>query len=405
MTTTPRWRGGAALGSLAAVAVLAAGCASGSSADEADTTEGASTSAEAPAVGERLAVSLDGKVLVLDAETLEPIDEFASDEFTRLNPAGDGRNVFVTTAEGFQVLDTAAPELTETVFEAPAAGHVVRHAGTTVLFADGTGETTFFDTDALIDSDGALPETTTYTAEHAHHGVSIVLKDGTLLTTVGDDTARSGAVALEPHDGHFDELTSSDECPEIHGEGTAAGEAVIFGCQDGALLYADGEFTKFDAPDEHGRMGNAYVSETSPIVVGDYNNDPDAEGYLLNDVALIDTAAGEYRTQNLGDVEYTWRGAVRGPDDAAYILGTDGAIHVLDPETGEFTAEHPVIDAWEGPADWQDEHPALTTDGETAYVADVANNRVVSVDLATGEVLTEGPELPGAPGEMALNLG
>ena len=64
-------------------------------------------------------------------------------------------------------------------------------------------------------------------------------------------------------------------------------------------------------------MGNAYVSETSPIIVGDYKNDPDAEGYFLNDVALIDTEAETYEVVNLGDVEYTWRGAVRGPNDDA----------------------------------------------------------------------------------------
>jgi len=100
----------------------------------------------------------------------------------------------------------------------------------------------------------------------------------------------------------------------------------------------------------------------------------------------------------------TWRGVVRGPGALAYILGTDGAIHVLDPETGEITASHPVIDPWQGPADWQDPHPALVTDGEIAYVADVANDRVVSVDLATGEVIAESDALPAAPNEMALNL-
>ncbi|MGO1769972.1 MAG: zinc metallochaperone AztD [Microbacterium sp.] len=402
MTTNARRRPAAAVASLAAVAALAAGCATGA-ADEETTGSGASSADAAP--GSRLVVSIADQVLVLDAESLEIVDRFDSEEFTRVNPVGDGRNVLVTTTAGFQVLDAATPELTDTVFEADAGGHVVRHGGKTILFADGTGETTIFDANAIVEADGGLPEVRQHQAESPHHGVSIVLEDGTLVTTVGDDTSRSGAVALAPHDDHYHEHAVSDECPGIHGEGTAQDEAVIFGCENGALLYADGAFTKLDAPDEFGRMGNAFVSETSPLVVGDYNDDPDAEGYLLNDVALIDTATGDYRVQNLGDVEYTWRGVVRGPDDAAYILGADGAIHVLDPETGEFTAEHPVIDAWESPAEWQDAHPAMTSDGETAYIADVANSRVVSVDLASGEVLSEGEELPAAPNEMALNLG
>jgi len=398
MTTTPRRRTAAAIASLAALAAIASGCAAGTSSSGADSSSPAGA-------GERLTVSLAGSVVVLDAATLDPVAEFDSEEFTRVNPVGDGRNVLVTTSAGFQVLDAVEPELTDTVFAADAAGHVVRHGGRTVLFADGTGTTTVFPTDALIDSDGALPETTTRDAEEPHHGVSIVLDDGTLVTTVGDDTSRSGAVALAPHDDHYHEHASSDQCPGIHGEGTALGEAVVFGCENGALLYSGGEFTKLDAPDEFGRMGNAFVSETSPIVVGDYKNDPDAEGYELHSVALIDTANASYRVQELDGIAFTWRGVVRGPNDDAYILGTDGAIHVLDPITGDVTAEYPVIDAWEGPADWQDEHPAMITDGTTAYVADVANSRIVSVDLATGDVIAEGAELSGEPGEMALNIG
>lgn len=408
MTPIPT-RLAAGASSLAVLALVATGCASGAGSSGSDgPADDAPSSPEAAAdvaAGSRLAVSLEGQVVVLDAATLEEVAAFDSEEFTRLNPAGDGRNVFVTTSDGFQVLDTATPELTDTVFPADAAGHVVRHGGRTVLFSDGWGETTIFDTDALLDADGELPEVQRYESDEAHHGVSVVLEDGTLLTTVGDETSRSGAVALEPHGDHFHESASSDECPEIHGEGTAKGEAVIFGCEDGALLFHDGEFEKFTAPDEYGRMGNAYVSETSPLVVGDYKHDPDAEGYFLHEVALIDTAAHEYEVVELDGIEYTWRGIVRGPDDLAYILGSDGSIHVLDPASGEVTESFPVIDAWESPTEWQDPHPALTTDGSVAYVADVANDRVVSVDLATGEVLAESEALPAQPNEMAINIG
>ncbi|WP_221584796.1 zinc metallochaperone AztD [Microbacterium sp. G2-8] len=391
----------AGAGALAAFALVATGCAS----DPAPSAGSETTESADVAAGERLVVSLAGEVAVLDAETLELVESLASEEFTRLNPAGDGRNVFVTTSEGFQVLDTTTPELTDLVFPAEAAGHVVRHGGKTVLYSDGWGETTIIDTDALLTAGGAMPEVQQYEADEPHHGVSIVLEDGTLLTTVGDESSRSGALALEPHDDHFHEVASSDECPGIHGEGTAMNEAVVFGCENGALLYHDGEFEKFTAPDEYGRMGNAYVSETSPIIVGDYKHDPDAEGYFLHEVAVIDTAAHEYEVVELDGIEYTWRGVVRGPDDLAYILGSDGSIHVFDPSSGEITEEYPVIDAWESPTDWQEPHPAMTTDGSVAYIADVANDRVVSVDLATGDVLAESDALPAAPNEMAVNIG
>ncbi|GAB2528515.1 zinc metallochaperone AztD [Paramicrobacterium agarici] len=383
---------------LAGLSLLMTGCAGGGgTADAAGDTDTAHGSSDA-----RIAVSYEGGIAVIDAETLEVVEQFDSEQFTRLNAFGDGRHVAVTTSKGFQVLDTATPELTDLVFDATAAGHVVRHAGKTVLFDDGTGTTTIVDTEGLLQSDGSLPETQTYTAESAHHGVSIVLDDGTLVTTVGTEESRTGAVALHPHDDHWHEAASSDECPGIHGEGTAADEAVIFGCENGALLFHDGEFTKFTAPDDYGRMGNAYVSETSAIVVGDYKSDPDAEGYLLNAMTLIDTAAGTYDVVDLPDeVQYTFRDVVRGPDDNAYILSSDGSIHVLDPTSGELVDAFPVIDPWEGPSEWQDAHPAIVTDGEVGYVTEPSANALHVVDLATGEVLTTA-EFEFTPNEVAV---
>jgi hypothetical protein len=353
----------------------------------------------------RIAISSPGGISVLDGKTLDVVKKFDSQEFTRLNAAGDGRHVFITTSAGFQLLDTVEPKLTDLMVTAEAAGHVVRHAGNTVLFDDGTGTTTILKTDGLAAMSGAVPEATTYTAEAAHHGVSIVLKDGKLLTTVGSNNSRTGAAALEVHDGHWDKVAESKECPGIHGEGTAADEAVIFGCEDGALMFHHGTFEKFTAPDAYGRMGNAYVSETSPIVVGDYKNDPDSEGYLLNSVALIDTGKHAYNVVTLPDtVNYTFRGIARGPGDLAYILSTNGSIHVMDPKGGKIVNEFPVIGAWEGPAEWQDAHPAIAVNGSTAYVTEPATNAVHSVDLSTGRV-TASATLDVVPNEIAVTVG
>jgi outer membrane protein assembly factor BamB len=392
------------LGGVATVtglALLVTACSSGSDgskkASTTDPTEVSTTSSAG-----RIAVSTPGGISVLDPKTLEVVDEFTTEEFTRLNAAGDGKHVFVTTSKGFQLLDAASPRLTDAVVPATAAGHVVRHADKTVLFDDGTGKTSIFETADLAKAEGAPSPADTYTADAAHHGVSIVLEDGTLLTTIGDETSRSGAVAMKKDGDDWTEIASNEKCPGIHGEGTAKGEAVVFGCEDGALLYSEGAFEKLDAPDEFGRMGNAYVSETSPIVVGDYKTDPDAEGYLLNAVTLIDTAERTLEVVDLPDgVQYTFRDVARGPGGRAYILSTDGNVHVLDPTTGKLVDEIPVVKPWEGPVEWQDAHPAITVDGDIAYVTEPAANTVHSVDLTTGKTVAS-VELDGTPNEIAI---
>ncbi|KJV04603.1 zinc metallochaperone AztD [Rhodococcoides fascians] len=379
---------------LGAVATLAA-CSSG-------TTPAAESTAIA--AGPRVAVSYEGGLRVLDADTFETVADFDSEEYTRLNLAGDDRNVMVTTSEGFRVLDTAAgtteqPQLTDTVFEAEKPGHVVRHGGKTILYADGTSDTTIFDTAALESADG-LPETESIPGVDAHHGVSIVLEDGTFLTTVGNSNGRTG---IEVRDASGAVVAKNDQCPGVHGEGTAEGEIVVFGCENGALIYDKGQITKLDAPDQpYGRTGNAYVSETSPLIVGDYKDDPDAEGSLLHAVTVIDPAAKTLDVVKLPDgAEYTWRGVARGPGDLAYIIGSDGAVHVFDPTTKTFTASYPVIDAWEGPAKYQDAHPGISIAGDTAYVTEPAGNSIHAVDLTTGNV-TESKQLDVTPNEFVV---
>ncbi len=387
-------------------ALALAGCAAaGADAPASDTT---ASSAGASAGEGRIAVSYAGGILVLDADTLETLADVDSEQFTRLNPAGDERHVLVTTSRGFQVLDTGAggageARLTDLVFEAPKAGHVVRHGGKTILYSDGTSDTTVFETAALASSSGSLPPVQVTPGVEAHHGVSVVLEDGTFLTTVGGASGRTG---ISVADASGAQIARNDQCPGVHGEGTALGEAVVFGCENGALLYRSGEIVKLDAPDQpYGRMGNAYVSETSPIVVGDYKNDPDAEGYLLNAVTLIDTKAATLKVVDLPkDVAYTFRDVARGPGDLAYILASDGAVHVLDPATGQITKRLPVIAPWQGPAQWQDAHPAIVVSGSTAYVTEPATKSIHAVDLTTGAVRATGT-LKAAPNEIALAMG
>lgn len=401
---------GALIAPLAAALVLT-GCTATVPSDDAGAPDAAAASTTP---GARVALTYEGGVLVLDGTSFEVEGEFESENFTRLNAAGDGRHLFLTTSKGFQLLDagtwtdasgkaqTAEPELTDLVVGAATAGHVVRHGGLTVLYDDATSDTTIFETADLLEADESLPDGEVVPGVEAHHGVSVVLEDGTLLTTVGNADGRTGIHVVDDH-GH--EIATSDACPGVHGEGTLADEVVVFGCDDGVLVYDDGEIVKLDAPDEYGRTGNAYVTETSPIMVGDYKDDPDAEGYLLQNIVLVDTEARTHEVVALPDgVEYTWRGIARGPDDEALILSADGSLNVLDPETGEITDSWDVIAPWESPAEWQEPHPAIVVVGEVAYVTEPAANAIHAIDVTTGEIIASA-ELEHTPNEIAVATG
>lgn len=391
MTNTKTLRAAWPAALLGAAALALTGCAT-------NTDAGSDTTATPKADGTRITLTHDGGLLVLDQD-LRVVADDAIDGFTRVNPAGDGRHVLVTVPEGFRVLDTQAePALTDAVFPADTGGHAVVHGDRTALFADGTGDVTTFDHTELDGAD--LPEVETTKSEAAHHGVAIELEDGTLLTTIGTEESRSGVRAL---DADGEEITRSEECPDVHGEGAVKGEVAVFGCTDGALVYQDGAFEKIDAPTEYGRTGNLFTTEDSSVAVGDYNDDPDSEGYLLDQIALIDAASGKYTVADMPDgVGFTFRDLARGPGDEAVVLGDDGALHTFDETTGEQLESYPVIDAWEGPAEWQDAHPALKVEGDVAYVTDPAERKVHAVDLTTGKVIASSDELPGVPNEIAV---
>ncbi|CAL9331984.1 hypothetical protein SUDANB121_00101 [Nocardiopsis dassonvillei] len=346
------------------------------------------------AVADPIAVTYDGGVYILDGDTLEVAQDIELEGFNRLNPAGDDRHVFVSTAEGFQVLDAVAGELTDTVFAADKPGHVVRHAGRTVLFADGSGEVTAFDSDAL--GDGIPEDLDVYTTEEAHHGVAVELENGELLVTLGNEEKRVGAMVL---DADGEEIARSEDCPGVHGETTAEGETIVIGCEDGALIYRDGGFTKVDAEHDYGRIGNQAGSDTSPVVLGDYKTDPDAELERPERIALIDTADASLSLVDLPS-SYTFRSLGRGPQEEALVLGTDGSLHVIDPETAELVDSIELMDAWEEPLEWQEPRPALFVRGATAYVTDTATRQVHALDLETGEV-TASVTLDGTPNELS----
>ena len=413
-TAPPTAGSSAPAGAGASSAATTAAPAAPAPGEETSRTAGADTPArthEAAGPAPRLAVTFDGGVLVLDAMSLEVLAELPAEGFTRLNPAGDGRHLFLTEGDAFRLLDagtwsephgnhdhsyTTTPALTDLRVEGSHPGHAVPHAGRTALYFDGDGRVEILDpADLDAGADRILPERTHEVAD-AHHGVALLLQDGSLLETVGTTDDRRSVHVV---DQEGQEVARTDDCPGVHGEAVAAHEVVVLGCQDGLVVYRDGDFSKVSSPDPYGRIGNQAGSERSAVVLGDYKVDPDADLERPERVSLTDTRTGELRLVDLG-TSYSFRSLARGPQGEALVLGTDGQLHVLDPDSGEVTHRVEVVAPWREPDEWQQPRPAIFVLGQFGYVTEPATKKLHIVDLDTMSVI-DSATLPQVPNELS----
>nr|WP_200824785.1 zinc metallochaperone AztD [Nonomuraea solani] len=344
-----------------------------------------------------LVTTYSGGLYVLDGRTLDLVKDIPVPGYNRVNPAGDERHVLVSTSTGFRVLDAVSATLKQDEFKGAKPGHVVRHAGTTVLFSDGTGEVTLFDPRELATG---LPKGEVYKAAAPHHGVAIELENGELVVTIGTEEERTGILVLGKD---RKEVTRSEDCPGVHGEATAQGEAVVIGCENGVLVYKSGKITKIKSPGEYGRIGNQSGTDLSPIVLGDYKKDPDAELERPTQISLINTETGTLKLVDLG-TSYTFRSLARGPGGEALVLGTDGAVHVIDPVAAKVTRTIKVLDEWKEPLEWQQPRPNIFTRDQVVYVSDPAGKQVHAIDFTSGKITKSAP-LPQPPNELTGTTG
>ncbi|MEU4427743.1 zinc metallochaperone AztD [Actinoplanes sp. NPDC024001] len=364
-------------------------------ADNPDTENAAAT---APAVKDPLAITHEGGIAVLDGETLKVAHTVALGGFNRVNPAGDDRTVVVSTEEGFRMLDAGAGKMTDVSYLGAKPGHVVLHGDRTILFTDGTGEVNSFNPADLAKG---KPAGRQYKTAQPHHGVAVELKDGTMIVTLGTEEDRPGAIALD-RDGK--EIARSEQCPGVHGEAVAQGEVVGLGCKDGVLLFKNGAFVKVKGDRAYSAVGTQAGTDASPVLLGDYKIDPDAEREFPSNFSLIDTAANTLKVVPMPQgVSYSFRSLGRGPKGEGLILGTDGKLHVVDPQAGKLVNSWPVVGAWQEPVDWQQPRPALFVRGDDAYITEPATKKVHRLDLSSGQVVGSAT-LDATPNEISGTL-
>ncbi len=379
----------------------------------------ASDRAEVAALSPRIVLAHEGGVTTIDSADGSTVDSSDVEGYVRLNPAGDGRHVAVSASDAITMYDTGllaqghgdhfhyyvqSPALTDLSIEAPMPGHVVPHGDRTALFADGTGDITLIDPTALADGDlGTLEETST---DAPHHGVAVPLSDGGLLVTQGTEDERDTVQVLDA-DGNV--TAETDDCPGVHGEASAqpteSGDVVSLGCENGSVIYRDGEFHKVAIEGDYQRSGNQKGHEDSPIVLADNKVEADPAGGIERptSIALINTLDDTQQIVDLGS-EYWFRSLDRGPDGEALVLTADGELNILDPESGEILHEVPVTGEWTEPDNWQEAGPMMAVADGTAFVVDPEAQKLTMVDVASGEVYRE-LDLPVVPHEIQVATG
>lgn len=360
----------------------------------------------------RLIAAYDGGILTLDAKSLEIINDTKLNDFSRLNPLGDDRHVLISTKEGFQIFDTGVwtephgdhshsyvqdPKLTEHVYKAQKPGHVTSHEGRTLLFSDEDGriqDISLSDVARASQRDGfAKPEQVIEVTPH--HGVAVALPEGGMVHTEGTKDERHSVIAINK-DGA--ETARTNDCPGVHGEGAAKDDAISFGCENGTVVYQNGKFKKISSPDSYGRIGTQIGSEKSAIILGDYRTKKGNKKEKPKRVSLINTKSDEIKLVDL-PASYTPRSLGRGSAGEALVLGTDGNLHVIDPDSGKVTGSHKIIDEWEIPEKRQEARPTLFVLDNTAYVTDPKAKKLHAVDIDSGKV-TKSVELPSVPTEL-----
>ena len=427
MRTVITKRRTAALLGLGALTLAACGTGTGtgsSDAGGADTggTDSETTTSDRTEVGAlspRIVLAHEGGVTTLDSTDGATLGTAELEGYVRLNPAGDGRHVAVSASDAVTMYDTGLlvqghgdhfhyyvqdPALTDLSVEAPHPGHVVPHGDRTAIFADGTGAITLIDPASL--GDGQLEVLEQTATEAPHHGVAVPLADGGLLTTQGTEDARSTVQVLDA-DGEL--VAETDDCPGVHGEAAAqpteSGDVISLGCENGSVIYRDGEFHKVAIEGDYQRSGNQKGHPDSPIVLADHKVEAEPEGGIERptEIALIDTRDATMQTVDLGS-PYWFRSLDRGPDGEALVLTYDGELNILDPETGEMLHEVPVTGEWTEPEQWQEAGPMMSVADGTAFVVDPAAQTLTLVDIASGETYRE-LELPVVPHEIQVATG
>lgn len=378
-----------------AVGATVAACAdSDPSSDTAPETSAAATGRTSTATAQpRLVIGSDAGIEIIAGADLERLGQFDLASRPKLQIAGDGRHVFVlqSDAKKVGVVDSGtwsdahgdhshsyvtAPSLLTTTFDRGTSYHAVSDDERSIVWFDDDGSFEAFDWKGLEDDDVSVQRVETGAP---HHGVAAPTADGGFLASYPKGEEASGLLVLDA-DGK--ETGRIGGCAGLHGETHAGDDSYAFGCSDGVLVVDEGKGAKVASPVEGAGTSSLLGSHDSDLLVGNLYSENDTK--VARQIAIYDIEASRATAVDLG-VAYS--GFARA-DGQTVALGTDGAVHVIDEETGKVVDKFDVVEPWELTDEFSDPKPQVAVGGGFAWVTDPRDKSVALFELGTGKERT-----------------
>lgn len=389
---------------LLAVGLTAAAC---GESDPGDATQAEPSDRESTAVAQpRLVVASDSGVEVVAGPDLAALGQFDLASRPKLQVAGDDRHVFVLQSDAAKVgiVDAGTwsdahgehshsyvtePSLLKTSFDEGTSYHAVSDDERSVVWFDDDASFRSFDWKGLEDDDVEVQKVET---GPGHHGVAAPLSDGGFLASYAEGEDAAGVVVLDA-DGV--ETARIGGCEGLHGEAHAGDDAYAFGCGDGVLVVDGGAGEKIASPVDGAGTRSLVGAHDSDVLAGNLTSETDET--VGTKIALYDLATTSAKAVDLG-VEFA---SYARSDGQTVVLGTDGALHVIDDTTGEVVEKHPVIEPWTLTDEYSDPKPQVAVGGGFAWVTDPRDSSVALFELGTGRERTRST-LKDVPTSIAL---
>ena len=333
--------------------------------------------------GTRLLVSdaVSTNVHMLDAASGEVIASFATaGQAGRVYASPNGRFGFVvhrdedrvslvhsglTTVDHLDHVDLVqgSPYVAATMNVGREPTHFFAHDNDVAFFNDEDGTVSLLDQRLL----GLSLDYAQVTVAQPDHGAPAVHGDY-VLSGYYD----LGRVDIYRRSG--EQVTTIEDCPGLHGKGMA-GDLIVYGCEDGVLLIRvtgdNFEDTKLANPantPEDVRVGTVAAHEDSEVMIGNFGAG----------IVIINPTTGTLSPVELGTnpLQMAFADA-----ETLVVLGDDGQLYLLEPDSGETLSSIQVMDAPDLEAEGV-VRPTLIVRGDFVYVSDPSTQQLHEVALA-----------------------